>query len=110
MFNAGVDWLSKDPDVEDVGKFLTPPQEVLRQEVEEQQNEIGQMLNGFGVPVGPNDKHAIHLDVIEQWTQTPEGAAAMKNEKVAGLIQQHANVHIQAEQQQTGAGGVQTQA
>jgi len=96
------DYIDKDPDVDVSSKFITTPEDVQLSELEEQQSEIVRMLNGFDVPVSPDDNDAVHLAVIEEWAASPQGAQAMQNEGFAALMNKHASIHIQSEQMKNG--------
>lgn len=102
VFNMLQDYIDKDPDVDVASKFITAPQSVSMSQMSQQQEEIVRMLNGFDVPVSPDDDDNIHLQVIEQWASSPQGAEAMKNEGVAQLVEKHAQLHIQSEQMKNG--------
>ena len=104
MYNALRLWLVQDPDVEDPDLLITEPQEILTDEAENQMGEIVLMINGMNPRVKPDDQHETHLQVIEEWMNTPEGKQHMKRPEVAERIQTHANVHIQAEQLQNPGG------
>lgn len=106
VFNMLQDIHDKDPDVQVSSRFITAPQEASMSQMSQQQEEIVRMLNGFDVPVSPDDDDNIHLQVIEEWTNTPQGAQAMQNPGVAQLIEKHAQIHIQSEQLKN---GIQTQ-
>jgi len=98
VYNMYRRWLQTDPDIEDPDEFITQPQEVETNQVEDQSNELVLMTQGFNAKVKPDDQHRTHIDVIEQWSNTPEGKEALKNPGVAKKVQEHANVHIQMEQ------------
>jgi len=102
IYNMLQDFIDKDPDVDITSKFITTPEDVQLSELEEQQSEIVRMLNGFDVPVSPDDNDAVHLQVIEEWAGSPQGAEAMKNPGFANLMNKHASIHIQAEQMKNG--------
>jgi len=106
VYNLLQDYIDKDPDVDMSSRFITTPEDVQLSELEEQQSEIVRMLNGFDVPVSPDDNDGIHLQVIEEWAQSPQGAEAMKNPGFAQLMNKHAQIHIQSEQMKN---GIQTQ-
>lgn len=97
VFNMLADFIDKDPDVDVSSKFITAPQHASMGQLSQQQEEIVRILNGFDVPVSPDDDDNIHLQVIEEWAHSPQGAQAMKNPNVAGLINKHAQLHIQSE-------------
>ncbi len=105
MYNGYRQWLLTDNDIENPDDFITKPQEILADQVEQQGNEIVLMINGLNAKVKPDDQHGTHLQVIEEWIATPNGKAAMQNEQIAQKVQEHANVHVQAEQLQQGGGG-----
>ena len=102
VYNMLQDYIDKDPDVDVSGRFITTPEDVQLSELEEQQSEIVRMLNGFDVPVSPDDNDGIHLQVIEEWAQSPQGAQAMQNPGFAQLMNKHAQIHIQSEQMKNG--------
>ena len=102
IYNMLHDIYDKDPDVEITSKFITAPQSASMSQMSQQQEEIVRMLNGFDVPVSPDDDDNIHLQVIEQWASTPQGARAMQNEGIAALIEKHTSIHIQSEQMKNG--------
>lgn len=102
IFNMLQDYIDADPDVDVTSKYITAPQEASMEQVSQQQEEIVRMLNGFDVPISPDDDDNIHLQVIEQWANTPQGAQAMQNEGIAALIEKHSNIHIQSEQMKNG--------
>jgi hypothetical protein len=97
VYNMLQDFIDKDPDVDVASKFITAPQSASMGQMSQQQEEIVRMLNGFDVPVSPDDDDNIHLQVIEEWASTPQGAEAMKNEGIANLVNKHASIHIQSE-------------
>lgn len=102
VYNMLQDYIDKDPDVDISSRFITTPEDVQLSELEEQQSEVIRMLNGFDVPVSPDDNDAIHLQVIEEWASSPQGAQAMKNPGFAQLMNKHAQIHIQSEQMKNG--------
>ena len=102
IYNMLQDYIDKDPDVDISSRFITTPEDVQLSELEEQQSEIVRMLNGFDVPVSPDDNDGVHLAVIEEWAASPQGAAAMKNPGFANLMNKHASIHIQSEQLKNG--------
>lgn len=102
VYNMLQDLLDKDPDVEVTSRFITTPEDVQLSELEEQQSEIIRMMNGFDVPVSPDDNDAIHLAVLEEWISSPQGAELMKNPGIAQMIEKHASIHIQSEQMKNG--------
>jgi hypothetical protein len=102
IFNMLQDYIDTDPDVSVTSKYITAPQHASMSQVEDQQEELVRILNGFDVVVNPDDDDNIHLQVIEQWAQTPQGAAAMQNEGVAQLVNKHVEIHIQSEQMKNG--------
>lgn len=102
VYNMLSDMLDKDPDVDVSSRFITTPEDVQLSEVEEQQSELVRMLNGFDVPVSPDDNDAVHLAVIEEWVASPQGSKAMQNPEFANLVEKHANIHIQSEQMKNG--------
>jgi len=102
VYNMLQDYIDKDPDVDVSSRFITSPEDVQLSEVEEQQSEIVRMLNGFDVPVSPDDNDGVHLAVIEEWANSPQGAEAMKNPGFANLMNKHVQLHIQSEQLKNG--------
>jgi len=102
IYNMLQDFIDKDPDVDVASKFITAPQGASMEQLSQQQEEIVRMLNGFDVPVSPDDDDNIHLQVIEEWASTPQGAQAMQNEGIANLINKHTSIHIQSEQLKNG--------
>ena len=102
VFNMLQDYIDADPDVDVASKYITAPQDASMDQMSRQQEEIVRMLNGFDVPVSPDDDDNIHLQVIEEWTNTPQGQQAMMNPGVAQLLEKHANLHIQSEQMKNG--------
>ena len=106
IYNMLQAYIDADPDVDVSSKFITAPQSASMGQMSQQQEEIVRILNGFDVPVSPDDDDNIHLQVIEEWASTPQGAQAMQNEGVAALINKHTSIHIQSEQLKN---GIQTQ-
>jgi len=102
VYNMLQDMYDKDPDVDVSSKFITAPQFASMDQMSKQQEEIVRILNGFDVPVSPDDDDNIHLQVIEEWANTPQGAAAMQNPGVAQLLEKHTQLHIQSEQLKNG--------
>lgn len=102
IFNMLQEYIDADPDVDVTSKFITAPQDASMGQMSQQQEEIVRMLNGFDVPVSPDDDDNIHMQVIEQWAHTPQGAQAMQNEGIAQLVNKHAQIHIQSEQMKHG--------
>ena len=102
IFNMLQDFIDKDPDVDVSSRFITAPQYASMGQLSQQQEEIVRILNGFDVSVSPDDDDNIHLGVIEEWANSPQGAEAMKNPNVAGLINKHAQLHIQSEAMKNG--------
>lgn len=102
VYNMLQDYIDKDPDVDVTSKFITAPQGVSMGQVSQQQEEIVRLLNGFDVPVSPDDDDNIHLQVIEQWASSPQGEQAMQNEGVSNLINKHTQLHIQSEEFKNG--------
>lgn len=100
LYNMLRKYYEADPDIENVDDWITQPQEMLVEQTEDQMNELIMMQNGFNPQVKPDDDHTAHIQVIEQWVQTPEGNAAMQNPQIAERVQTHLNVHISAEQEQ----------
>ena len=96
------DYIDADPDVDVSSKYITAPQQASMNQLSQQQEEIVRMLNGFDVAIHPDDDDNIHLQVIEQWAHTPQGAASMQNPGVANLVNKHAQIHIQSEQMKNG--------
>ena len=106
IYNMLQSYIDSDPDIDVASKFITAPQSASMGQMSQQQEEIVRILNGFDVPVSPDDDDNIHLQVIEEWASTPQGASAMKNEGIAALINKHTSIHIQSEQMKN---GIQTQ-
>lgn len=102
VFNMLQDYIDADPDVSVSSKYITSPQHASMSQVEDQQEEIVRMLNGFDVAVNPDDDDNIHLQVLEQWINSPQGAQAMQNPQVAQLVEKHTQIHIQSEQMKNG--------
>ncbi len=102
IYNMLSDYIDADPDVDVASKYITAPQDASMGQMAQQQNEIVRMLNGFDVPISPDDDDNIHLQVIEQWAGTPQGNAAMQNPGVAELVNKHVQIHIQSEQMKHG--------
>jgi len=102
LFNMLQDYIDKDPDVDVTSKFITAPQHASMSQMEDQQEELVRILNGFDVVVNPDDDDNVHLQVIEEWAQTPQGARHMQNEAVAELVNKHVEIHIQSEQMKNG--------
>jgi hypothetical protein len=102
VFNMLQDLYDKDPDVDVSSRFITAPQDVSLDQMAIQQNELVRIFNGFDVPISPDDDDNIHLQVIEQWAHSPQGAELMKNPNIAALVNKHAELHIQSEQLKNG--------
>lgn len=103
VYNMLADLLDKDPDVEVSSRFITTPEDVQLSEIEEQQSEIVRMMNGFDVPVSPDDNDGVHLAVIEEWMQTPQGQQRLQADPMfAQLLEKHTQIHIQSEQMKNG--------
>ena len=102
IFNMLQDYIDADPDVDVSSKYITAPQQASMGQLSQQQEEIVRMLNGFDVPVSPDDDDNIHLQVIEEWVSTPQGAASMQNPGIAALVNKHTSIHIQSEQMKNG--------
>src|SRR3990167_4329017 len=102
IFNMLQDYVDADPDVDVSSKYITAPQDASMSQLSKQQEEIVRMINGFDVPISPDDDDNIHLQVIEEWVNTPQGAQSMKNEGMATLVNKHASIHIQSEQMKNG--------
>lgn len=102
VYNMLSQLIDSDPDVDVASKFITAPQSASMDQLSQQQEEIVRMLNGFDVPVSPDDDDNIHLQVIEEWASTPQGAQAMQNPGIAALVQKHSQLHIQSEQMKNG--------
>jgi hypothetical protein len=102
VFNMLQDYIDADPDVDVSSKYITAPQHASMSQMEDQQEELVRILNGFDVSVNPDDDDNIHLQVIEEWAQTPQGAQHMQNEGVAQLVNKHVEIHIQSEQMKNG--------
>jgi len=102
IFNMLQDYIDADPDVDVSSKYITAPQQASMDQMSQQQEEIVRMLNGFDVPVSPDDDDNIHIQVIEQWASTPQGARAMQEPSIAQLVMKHSQLHIQSEQMKNG--------
>jgi hypothetical protein len=102
IFNFLNEMLDKDPDVENPSLYITSPQFASMDQMSKQQEEIVRILNGFDVPVSPDDDDNIHLMTIEQWANSPQGSNSMQNEGVAMLINKHTQLHIQSEAMKNG--------
>lgn len=102
IFNMLQDFIDADPDVDVSSKYITSPEFASMDQMAKQQDEIVRMLNGFDVAVHPDDDDNTHLQTIEQWAHTPQGAEAMKNPAVAQLVMKHSQIHIQSEQMKNG--------
>lgn len=103
VYNALSDWLDKDPDVEQPSRFITTPEDVQLSELEEQQSEIVRMMNGFDVPVSPDDNDGVHLAVMEEYANSPQGSKRLQEDQgFANLFEKHINIHIQSEQMKNG--------
>ena len=103
VYNMLQDMYDKDPDVEMTQRFITTPEDVQLSELEEQQSEIIRMMNGFDVPVSPDDNDGIHLAVMEEYASSPQGAQLLQaNQGFANLFEKHLQIHIQSEQMKNG--------
>lgn len=102
VYNMLQDLIDSDPDVDVTSKYITAPQDASRDQMAIQQNELVRMFNGFDVPISPDDDDNIHLQTIEQWAHSPQGAELMKNPGIAQLVNKHAQLHIQSEQMKHG--------
>jgi hypothetical protein len=103
VYNMLSDMLDKDPDVDVSSRFITTPEDVQLSEIEEQQSEIVRMMNGFDVPVSPDDNDGVHLAVIEEYMQTPQGQQRLQQDEMfAQLLEKHTQIHIQSEQMKNG--------
>lgn len=103
IYNAMQDYFDKDPDVDLSSRFITPPEDVQLSEIEEQQSEIIRMMNGFDVPVSPDDNDGIHLAVMEEYANSPQGSQLLQsNPGFANLFEKHLQIHIQSEQMKNG--------
>lgn len=103
VYNFLQDMLDKDPDVETPSRFITPPEDIQLSEITEQQSEIIRNMNGFDVPVSPDDNDGIHLQVIEEYMSTPQGRQRlMEDPTFSALLEKHANMHIQSEAMKNG--------
>ena len=102
MYFALRDWLSKDSDVENPDEYITDPQLIQVNNVEQQQNEIVRMQNGFDAMVHPNDVDAVHIQALEEFIHNPDNAAKLQNPKFLAMLQKHANLHIQSEAMKNG--------
>jgi len=103
VYNMLQDYIDKDPDVDVSSRFITTPEDVQLSELEEQQSEIIRMMNGFDVPVSPDDNDAIHLAVMEEYASSPQGSQLLQsNQGFANLFEKHIQIHIQSEQMKNG--------
>lgn len=102
VFNMLQDYIDADPDVDVTSKYITSPQFASMEQMSKQQEELVRIFNGFDVPVSPDDDDNIHIQVIEQWAHTPQGAQMMQNPAVAEMVNNHASIHIQSEQMKNG--------
>ena len=103
VYNMLHDILDKDPDVESPTRFITSPEDVQMSAIEEQQSEIVRMMNGFDVPVHPDDDDNIHLQVMEQYMMTPAGQQKLAQDPTfASLFEKHTQMHIQSEAMKNG--------
>lgn len=103
VYNMLQDYIDKDPDVDVISKFITTPEDVQLSEVEEQQSEIVRMMNGFDVPVSPDDNDGVHLAVLEEYANSPQGSAKLQQDPgFANLFEKHIQIHIQSEQMKNG--------
>lgn len=102
VYNMLQDMVDIDPDVEVTSRYITTPEDVQLSQVTEQQSEITRMMHGFDVPVSPDDDDNIHLQVIEEWSSSPQGAKLMQQDGLAELINKHVEIHIQSEQMKNG--------
>lgn len=103
VYNMLQDYIDKDPDVDVSSRFITTPEDVQLSELEEQQSEIVRMINGFDVPVSPDDNDAIHLAVMEEYASSPQGSQLLQsNQGFANLFEKHIQIHIQSEQMKNG--------
>lgn len=103
VYNMLQDLLDKDPDVEVINRFITTPEDVQLSELEEQQSEIVRMINGFDVPVSPDDNDGVHLAVMEEYANSPQGSRLLQSSPdFATLFEKHINMHVQSEQMKNG--------
>lgn len=103
VYHMLTDIFDKDPDVETPSRFITTPEDVQLSELEEQQSEIVRMMNGFDVPVSPDDNDGVHLAVIENYMEIPEGKARLQaDQNFAARLEKHTQIHIQSEQMKNG--------
>ena len=103
VYNFLQDILDKDPDVETPGRFITPPEDVQLSHVEEQQSEIIRMMNGFDVPVSPDDNDGVHLAVMEEYANSQVGAERLQADALFSQnFEKHLNIHIQSEAMKNG--------
>jgi hypothetical protein len=103
VYNMLQDYIDKDPDVDISSRFITTPEDVQLSEIEEQQSEIVRMINGFDVPVSPDDNDAVHLAVMEEYASSPQGSQLLQsNQGFADLFEKHIQIHIQSEQMKNG--------
>ena len=103
VYNMLQSFIDSDPDVDVTSKFITTPEDVQLSEIEEQQSEIVRMMNGFDVPVSPDDNDAVHLAVIEEYSNSPQGSQRLQQDPgFAGIFEKHVQIHIQSEQMKNG--------
>lgn len=102
VYNMLQDYIDADPDVDVSSKYITAPQDASMSQMSTQQNELIRMFNGFDVPISPDDDDNVHLQTIEQWAHTPQGAQMMKHPDIAALVNKHVQIHIQSEQMKHG--------
>ena len=104
IYNTVRSVMEANPDLDSVEQFITKPQVMQQTEVEKQQNEIIRMKNGFDAMVKIDEKHDIHLAVIEQYMNDPSNQQALQDPAFAQRLKTHATIHMQAEQQLQGMG------
>lgn len=102
IYNMLQDFVDADPDVDVSSKYITAPEFASMDQMAKQQDELVRMFNGFDVPVHPDDDDNVHLQTIEQWAHSPQGAELMKHPDIAGLVTKHSQLHIQSEQMKNG--------
>jgi hypothetical protein len=82
-------------DAQWINQIYTPPQGAQANEQEKQATENLLLMSGFPAPVGPNDEHLTHLQVMDGfigWQQSHGGMGP----DVMGLFINHGLAHVQA--------------
>jgi hypothetical protein len=90
-------------DAEFAESVLLPDADPTEMAENQRQQQLEMMLIGQGqpVPVSPRDNHQVHVDVLRKVTTSLIQAGAHQNiEPLLMAIAQHAQVHIQAAEQQ----------